>query len=124
MSNPIDTRYVPFYNLEQYFVDKDTGEPLSSGVVTFYVDTQRSTAKSVYMISGSSPNYTFTDIGNQLTLSSVGTFVDEDGNPIVVYGYPYDANGDPQLYYVTVYSSDDVFQLDVEATPYYIFSSS
>ncbi len=119
----INTAYVPFYNLEQIFLDKDTGEPLSGGIVTFYSDVNRIQLKPIYQITGEYPTYTFTQLPNPMVLSSIGTFVDEDGNPVVVYALPFDSAGDQELYYVTVYSADEagdpaVFQLDVQATPY------
>ena len=101
----IDTRYLMSPSLQQYFVDKDTGFPLANGEVYFFEDNNRSNAKSVYEISGSPPNYSFTPIGNKITLSSVGTPEDGSGNDFIPYLFPEDAEGNLQLYYVEVYSA-------------------
>lgn len=115
---PINTLYIPAFSIQELLNDKDTGLPLSGGVVTFYRDNQRISRKQVFQISGDSPNYTFTSLGSQLELSSTGEFVDTFGNPVVPYFYPYDSEGEIDLYYVTVYSQDAVFQLAREAVPY------
>jgi hypothetical protein len=99
-------------------LDKDTGAPLSGGLVYFEIDDQRGSPKFVYQITGTSPNYTFTQLPNPMTLSSIGTFVDSLDNPVIPYFYPYDANGDVELYYVRVTSSTGVPQFTREAVPY------
>lgn len=113
--NPL---FIPLFNIEEVILDKDTGLPLAAGVVNFYRDSQRVTPKEVFQISGSSPNYTFTSVGASLTLGLSGTFVDSDGDPFVPYAYPYDAEGELDLYYVTVESSGAVAQFTREAVPY------
>ena len=120
----INTLYVPFYNLNEAWLDKDTSAPLSAGVVKFWRDSQRTTPKSVFQISGTSPNYTFTDIGSELALSSTGTFVDSSGDALVVYGYPYTTSGELDLYYITVESSGGVSQATYEACPYVLSAGS
>jgi len=110
-------QYISFGDLELYFVDKDSGLPLSAGKINFYSDINRSTPKSVFSLSGSPPNYSYVDIGSQFILSGSGTFQDLDGNNIIPYGYPYDANGNVELYYITVFSSTDVPQFTREAQP-------
>jgi hypothetical protein len=114
--NPL---YITAVDLCEYFVDKSTGLPLAAGKVTFYQDAQRNLAKPVYKLteSGSPPVYTYTALPNPITLSSTGTFDDGDGNNIAVYYYPYDANGDIQLYYITVTNSLGVEQFVREAWP-------
>ena len=114
----INPLYIPLFEIETIINDKDTGLPLSGGVVKFYRDSQRVSPKPVYQISGSSPDYTFESIGNELTLGICGSFVDVDGNPIVPYAYPYDADGALDLYYVTVESAGGVSQFVREAVPY------
>lgn len=117
----INPKYIPFYNLNEIFLDKDSGLPLSGGVVTFWQDNQRTTLKPVYQITGTDPNYTFAELSNPLVLSSTGTFVDSLGNPIVVYGYPYEPGASPPVeerYYVTVVSAEGVSQETIPATPY------
>lgn len=118
----ISPLYIPLFNIEEVILDKDTGLPLSGGVVKFYRDSQRVTPKPVYTITGTSPNYTFTSVGTQLTLGIAGDFVDGNGNPFVPYAYPYDENGDIDLYYVTVVSSGNVAQFVRQAVPYVVSS--
>lgn len=114
----LDIRYIPFEYLQEYFVDKDTGAPLAAGIVKFYKDNARTEPKSVYKLSGSPPNYTYTDLGNELTLSAVGTFQDsQTGDDINVYAFPYDTDGNVELYYITVESAGNVLQLTREGQP-------
>lgn len=114
----INPLYVPLFNIEEVILDKDTGLPLSGGVVKFFRDSQRATNKTVYQISGTSPLYTFVPIGNEFTLGISGTFVDLNGNPFVPYAYPYAADGSVDLYWVTVESEGGVAQFTREAVPY------
>lgn len=115
----IDTRYIPAFTLEEVFLDKDTGAPLSGGKVYFEQDNNRGVQKTVYQISGTEPNYTFTPLADYpLVLSSIGTFEDALGNPIVPYFFPYDGAGDLEYYYVRVTSSGDVPQFARESVPY------
>lgn len=114
----INPLYIPLFTIEEVILDKDSGLPLAGGVVTFFRDSQRLTPKPVYQISGVSPSYTFTSVGNQLTLGIAGDFVDGNGNPFVPYAYPYDADGDVDLYYVTVVSEGGVSQFVRQAVPY------
>lgn len=115
---PISPLYIPLFTIEEVILDKDTGLPLSGGVVSFFRDSQRGTPKSVFKIAGTTPNYTFADMGAVLTLGISGTFVDDNGDPFVPYAYPYDIDGNIDLYYVTVVSEDDVDQFTREAVPY------
>lgn len=114
----IDPLYIPLFTIEEVILDKDTGLPLSGGVVKFYIDLQRQTPKSVYQISNTPPDYTFTDVGSTFTLGISGTFVDINGNPFVPYAYPYDADGKVELYYVTVESAGGVAQFTRVAVPH------
>jgi hypothetical protein len=102
----LDLNYVPLNYLETYFVDKDTGLPLSAGIVTFYKDQARTELKTVYKLSGTPPNYTYVPLPNPCVLNDAGCFVDASGNDIIPYALPYNANGDIELYYITVYSND------------------
>lgn len=102
-----DPRYMLAPSLEEYFIDKDTGLPLAGGLVTFYEDENRTIKKDIFMQSGSPPDYTYTALTNPVVLSSVGTFQDDNGNNILPYYFPYDSQGNIQLYYITVYSSVD-----------------
>lgn len=108
--------------IQTYFVDKDTGAPLSAGVVTFYEDENRTTLKAIYQQSNTPP-YTYTQLNNPLTLTSVGTFADNSGNDINVFLYPFVGTpsdiiqGAEELYYITVYSKDGVLQETRSAFP-------
>jgi hypothetical protein len=114
----INPLYIPLFNIEEVILDKDTGLPLAGGVVSFFRDSQRLTPKPVYQIAGTSPNYTFVSVGSVLTLGLSGTFVDQNGDPFVPYAYPYDSEGNLDLYYVTVVSEGAVDQFTREAVPY------
>jgi hypothetical protein len=114
----IDLHYIPAFSIEDVLLDKDTGAPMSGGKVYFYRDSQRGTLKPVYQITGSSPNYTFTQLPNPMILSSIGTFEDSLGNPTVPYFFPYDGAFETDLYFVRVRNADDVPQFDRQAVPY------
>ena len=114
----ISPLYIPDFFLETLFISKDSGLPLSGGIVTFYQDNQRATLKPVFQITGTYPNYTFTELPNPMVLSSVGDFVDSLGNPTVPYFFPYDASGVEERYYVTITDADGVSQFTREAIPY------
>ncbi len=118
MTIPLDPRFIPAFSIEDVILDKDTGQPLSAGLVYFEQDNQRGILKPIYQISGTSPNYTFTQLPNPMTLSSIGTFVDSLDNPVIPYFYPYNGNGDVELYYIRVTDSMDVPQFVREAQPY------
>jgi len=113
----LDERYIPLNSLNSYFVDKDTGLPLAGGKLYFYEDSNRAVAKSVYQLSGSYGNYSYTSVSNELTLSSVGTVQDSGGNNIMLYAYPYDDNGDIDLYYIVCENSGGVTQWTRSAVP-------
>ncbi len=120
----LDPRFVTGEPLQDYFVDKDTGEALAGGVVTFYEDENRTVLKPVYQLSGSPPydSASYVELNNPITLTSVGTFADNNGDDIIPYYFPYDgtpddSNGDIELYYITVYSSGGVLQFTREAWP-------
>lgn len=114
----IDPHYIPAFSIEDVILDKDTGAPLSGGQVYFEQDDQRGVLKPVYQITGTSPNYQYIQLPNPMTLSAIGTFEDALDNPTVPYFYPFDANGDPEYYFVRVESSDGVPQFTREAVPY------
>lgn len=115
----LDSRYIIAPSLEMYFVDKDTGLPLSGGKVYFFQDEARSVPKAVYKIAGTPPNYSYDVLPNPSILSAVGTFQDDDGNDIIPYYFPFISNTDStvQLYYVEVYDSNGVLQFTREGWP-------
>lgn len=112
----LEDGYITAVSLESYFVDKDTGVPLANGTVGFYRDSDRNTGKLVYQYNTNAiPNYQ--PLPNPITLSNTGNFVDEAGNNIAVYYYPYDAEGNLDLYYIRVYSALGQEQFTREAWP-------
>lgn len=114
----IDQHYIPAFEIETVILDKDTGAPLTGGLVYFERDNQRGTPKPVYQITGTSPNYTFIELPNPMELSAIGTFEDAMDNPVIPYFYPFDANLDPEYYFVRVTSSEGVEQFTRESVPY------
>lgn len=114
----LDSRYIPAFSIEDVLLDKDTGAPLAGGKVYFEQDNQRGTPKAVYQITGDDPDYTFTQLPNPVILSSIGTFEDSLGNPVIPYFYPYDGNDEPEYYYIRVENANDVPQFAREAQPY------
>ena len=113
----LDPQYIVSIAFEQTFVDNNTGLPLAGGYMEFYDDSDRITPKTVYQLTGSPPNYTYTALPNPLSLSSVGTPIDASSNPVNVYAFPYDADNNVELYYVRVYDAAGNFQFDWEAWP-------
>lgn len=118
MTIPLDPRFIPAFSIEDVILDKDTGAPLSGGLVYFEQDNQRGVLKPIYQITGTSPNYSFIQLPNPMTLSSIGTFVDSLDNPVIPYFFPYDGAGNVELYFVRCTSSTDVPQFTREAVPY------
>jgi hypothetical protein len=112
--NPL---YITSINLQEYLVDKNTGLPLSNGYLEFWQDTSRTTPKIVYQLTGSPPNYTYSPLSNPVRLSGVGVPTDANDNQVHIYYYPYDDDGNLQLYYVSVYSEDATLQYTLEAWP-------
>lgn len=113
----LDERYIIASDLEQYFVDKDTGLPLANGTLTFYRDIARNTPKQVFQLSGAPPSYSYTTMGAVITLSAVGTVQNNGGDNEVIYYYPYDADGNLDLYYVVCRAEHGVEQFTREAWP-------
>lgn len=104
----LDERYITDTTLEPLFIDKLTGLPLAGGWVYFWEDDQRNTPKPVYQLSGAPPNYTYTALPNPIQLSALGTFQNAGNDNVAVYYYPYDDNGEVELYYVEVFSNSDL----------------
>lgn len=118
----LDSHFVLAPSLQMYFVDKDTGLPLSNGKVYFYIDNT-AVLKPVYEISGTPPDFTYTPLPNPVTLSSVGTFQDGSGNDVLPYYFPFDGTteepGDIELYTVKVYDENAVLQFTRTGWPNY-----
>ena len=113
----LDPRYFTPISLNEYFFDKDSGNNLASGTLEFWVDTNRATPKTVYEKTGSPPNYTYTPLGNSLTLSAIGTIVNGSGTNVALYYYPYDASGNLEGYYVVCKNSAGTVQFTREGVP-------
>lgn len=111
--------------LQQCLFDKTLDTFLSEGKVYFWEDENRTVPKNVYQLTGSGPgSYTYTSLGAVLTLSGIGSFIDGSGGNIAVYLWPFTGspNDNPpsqtvQNYYITVYSSTNVFQFDIPNWP-------
>lgn len=130
-STGLDNRFFLLTPIQEMLVDKDTGAPLAGGVVTFYSQDSQSVLKDIYTLSGSGPFSTasYKALPNPMILSSVGTFVDDNGNDIVPYLFPYDgaptnSTNTVQLYYITVYNSAGVLQFTRQAWPNVISTST
>lgn len=118
------TRYIESPSIQNYFVDHDSGFPLAAGVVTFYRDVERTVLKPIYQqVQLADNTYDFIQLPNPITLNSVGTYDDGNGNDINVFLYPHVGSpldvtvGALDLYFVTVYSSDGRLQETREAWP-------
>lgn len=109
--------------LQQAIIDKDTGEWLAAGVVSYFSDPEFTTPKDVYEVSNAPDGtYYFSNVGSVLTLSSIGTFVDIDGNNFIPMLFPWSgtvlAPGNFEPYYITVYSAAGVLQFTITGYPY------
>lgn len=113
----LDELYILDPTLENYFVDKDTGLPLDAGTIEFFKDNDRTVEKPVYQLNGAPPNYTYAAMPNPITLSAVGTIQDAGNDNVSIYFYPYDADGNVELYYMVVKNSAGVVQFTREAWP-------
>jgi hypothetical protein len=114
----LDTRYVATKSLTEYFVNKTTGFPITGGAIKFWQDDNRSQPKLVYQLTGSPPNYQFTALPNPMAIS-VGSPMNGDfpAENTTIYYYPYDEDGDVQLYYIQIYDEDGILQKELQAWP-------
>lgn len=131
MANPTQSSVIAAISLNPWNVNKSTNESLAAGYVYFWKDNDRTVPKLVYqqVQTGTSPNtYDYVPLSDPLILSGVGTFVDDNGNQIAVYYYPFaDDDETIELYYVSVYDgplSTGLFQYDREAWPPLAFVES
>ena len=113
----LNEQYFVTGDLETVYVDKDTGLPLSGGFINFYRDVARNTPKTVYELTGAPPNYSYVPLPNPVPLSAVGTPQNAGGDNVVIYYYPYDNEGNLDLYYADVRDSMDAPQFTREAWP-------
>lgn len=121
----LNSKYIIAPALQQHFTDKTTGDFLRNGYVLFSKDNARTIGKPVYKLTGAPPNYNYIQTGYfdtngmwRVDLNLQGAFDD------LIYLYPYDENGDVELYFVQVFSSDASvfplpgdFQFSVQAFP-------
>ena len=112
------SQYTIAPSLQQGFLDEVTGLPLAFGKVYFFRDVDHLQPKNVYAISGPPDAPIFTALPNPLTLSSIGTFIDQTNNQdIIPYYLPFDADGNVDLYYIEVYNSVGVLQFTRDHFP-------
>lgn len=93
--------YMLATSVDQTFTD-NLGQPLVAGSVEFFVDTARATPKPVFEQTGVPGAYTYVQQGTNgvITLNAGGKIEK------ALYYYPYDANGNDELYYVIVKDSN------------------
>jgi hypothetical protein len=109
--------YIVGINLGEYFVDKTTGEPLSGGTIEFFRDTDRLTPKAVYELIGSPGAYSYNALPNPMTLSSVGTPMNNSNENVAIYFYPFDADENIDNYFIRVRDSSGAEQFTRQAWP-------
>ena len=68
----INPQYMIAPSVQEFFINKNTGLPLSGGIVTFYKDQARSVLKPIFTLGGSPPNYNYVELSNPLVLSGIG----------------------------------------------------
>ena len=102
--------YIACFPLQEYFVNKDTGFPLAGGYVQFFSDPAFTVPKDVFKQSLVNNTWDYTNLGSTLVLSSVGTFIDDTGDDIIPFLYPYDAQGNIEYYFIRVWSGDPNIQ--------------
>ena len=108
--------YIPSKYFQEGILDKDTGEPLAAGLVYSWADEARTIAKPLYAKVDASPTNNYVALPNPTTLSSIGTF-NYCGNDIIPYFYPYDENGNLELYFIDVVSAGGEPQFTRENIP-------
>lgn len=113
----LDPLYIVGLELGEYFVDPRTGLPLSNGKIYFYKDLARAIPKLVYRLSGSPPNYEYLALPNYMELSAAGTIVDDNGDEVSIYYYPWNADGDIERYYIRVEAEDGETIKEFQAWP-------
>lgn len=113
----LDPNYVVTSDVDTYFVDKDTAQAMSNGTLYFYKDNARTVSKPVYTLTGAPPSYSYVSLGSTITLSQSGTVQDSSGNNVLIYYYPYDDNGDIELYYVVCTDQNGNVQFTREGWP-------
>lgn len=115
--------YYAMFPLQEVIFDKDTGDALAAGIVSFYSDPAFSIPKDVYEQSNAAP-YSFINVGSVLVLSGIGSFIDGSGENFIPMLYPWElpptdpaAPGDFEPYFITVDSSGLIRQFTVTNWP-------
>jgi microcystin-dependent protein len=117
--------YYPLFPIQETIYDSTTGFPLAGGIVSFFQDQNRTIPKDVFQRTENPDNtFTYASLGSVLTLSSIGTFVDANGNNIIPFLWPYAGlpqnippSIDVQLYYIIVTSIGATPEFTVSAWP-------
>ena len=91
--------------------------PLAAGYILFFEDEARTVPKNAFVQTQTpGPTYSYTNIGSTVTLSSIGT-TQYLGTDRIIFLYPFDANGLPELYYIQVFSSTNIEQFTRSGWP-------
>ncbi len=124
--------YFAMQPLQQCIFDKDDGTALAAGIVSYFSDPAFSVPKNIYeQVNAPDGTYSYANIGSVVTLSSIGSFVDDNGQNFIPFAFPWShdtpspdtANpGAFQPYYITVYSAGGVLQFTVTGWPANSFS--
>ena len=115
--------YYAQFPLQEAIFDKDTGNALAAGIIQYFSDPQFTVPKDVFEQSNAPDgSFIYTNLGSVLTLSSIGTFVDPNGQNFIPFLYPWKTNPDTgslefQPYYIQVYSSGNILQFTVDNWP-------
>lgn len=116
----LDNRYIPDISLSEFLIDPETGLPIGAdgnpGMVEFWQDEDRSQPKNVFQLTGSPPNYTYSVLPNPMDVVN-GIPVNENGENVAIYYYPYDELGNIQNYYIVVKNGEGVIVDEREAWP-------
>lgn len=104
---------VALFPIQEGILNKDDGTPLSAGLVYFYHDdlALRTVLKDIYQqVQLSDNTYDYVAINNPITLTSIGTFADDNGNDIIPFLWPYQgtpssSTGAVEKYFIQVYAS-------------------
>lgn len=117
MATPNPLYYAQF-PLQEVIYDKTTGDPLAGGIVTYYSDPSFTVPLSVFEQSNAPDgSYVYTNIGNTLILSGLGSFVDSSGANFIPFLYPYNSEGVFTPYFIYVTDSSGAFQFSVTGWP-------
>ncbi len=118
--------YFALFPLQEVIFNKDDGELLSGGSITFYKDTNRTVKKPIYQqVQQPDNTYLFVELANPVTLSSIGSLANDSGADIMIYLWPFvglpsnpdGVRGAVELYYIEVKSSGNILQFTREAWP-------